>query len=276
MNQEMESDVCPLCGFPSHAGHGPHDESAEREGLIGRKVEAIMRQSPNLSIEGATNIAKEEVDQGKSVEGSIDIGFGLGQYELEGETREKMEQWKDEVTEILDSLQKGMDSGDFSKFVEATNEKFHQGDVRKIIDKLTRQAEETGVEIDDEAKKLMAIGFWLWREQGGEWKTGRTELQTVARMLSGRSKIGDVLKRETSPNCVETSFLIRAVARKLGVPGEVRKTRRKIVDHRYFQTDNGKVMDYWWLRGTAGVALTKEAYKKLRPDVTEDPDHGHE
>lgn len=247
--------------------------SFEKPGSVSEKAAAIAKQNPKLPDDLVRRTAEEEVARGESVEGAIDRGFGY--YKLHGEDQETMERWKADITQIRDGVHKGRTSGDFSKFLEATQGKFHEGDVKKILGKLSEQTIETGVEMDEEGETLLSIGFWLWKEQGGNWKTGKTELKTIARIVSGSSKIGDALKEHQDPNCIETSFLIRAVAREMGISGEIRTTSRAIVDHRYFETPSGKIMDYWWMRGTAGLALSQEAFKKARPEVSGNSGHDH-
>ncbi len=247
--------------------------SFENAGLVNKKVEAIAKQSPKLPADIVRRTAEDEVARGESIEGVMDRGIGY--YKLQGENQETMEQWKADVSQIRDGVHEGRVSGDFSKFIDVTEGKFHEGDIRRILDKLSEQTQETGVEMDDEGETLLSIGLWLWKEQGGDWSTGKTELKTVARILSGSSKIGDALEQDQNPNCVETTFLIRAVAREMGIPGEVRTTPRAMIDHRYFETTSGKIMDYWWMRGTAGLALSQVTFKKARPDASESPDHGH-
>lgn len=246
------------------------EQAARRQARIDAKTAAILKQSPELSLAIATQTATKETDDNQPIEGTVKFNVGpikLRRYEIRGESPEVMFKWKEEVAAVLDGLKEGLASGDFSRFIAVSQEKFHTDDIKKILAKLELQSADTGLPVDEEAQKLLAIGLWIWREQGGQWRTGKTELKTAGRILSGSSQLADALSPANDPSCLEISHLVQAMSRELGIKGQIKTTPRLGVDHRYFATDSGKIMDYWWLRGTGGVALNEQAFKDAREDT---------
>jgi hypothetical protein len=241
--------------------------AARRQELIDAKTEAILKQSPELSSAVAAQTATKEADANQSIEGSVKFKVGplkLRQYEIRGESPEVMAEWKGEVTAVLDSLKDAIATGDFAKVIEVCQDKIHIDDIKKGLAKLELQSVDTGIPVDEEAQKLLAIGLWIQREQGGKWNSGAVELKTVGRILSGSSQLADALSPENDPSCLEISHLVQAMSRELGIKGQIKTTPGFGVDHRYFAADSGKIMDYWWLRNTGGVALNEQASKEAR------------
>ncbi len=248
------------------------DMAARRQATIDAKTVAILKQSPELSAAVASQTATKEADANQSIEGSVNFRLpgtevSLHRYTIRGESPEVMAQWKGEVAAVLDGLKDAITTGDFAKVIEICQDKIHTDDVKKGLAKLELQSADTGIPVDEEAQKLLAIGLWIQREQGGKWKTGQTELKTAGRILSGGSQLADALSPENDPSCLEISHLVQAMSRELGIKGEIKTTPRLGVDHRYFATDSGKIMDYWWLRNTGGVALNEQAFKDAREDA---------
>ncbi len=246
------------------------EQAARRQALIDAKTAAIHQQSPELSPAIATQTAIKEADANQPIEGSVKFkvgGIKLRQYEIRGESPEVMAKWKGEVTAVLDSLKDAIATGDFAKLVEVSQEKIHTDDIKKGLAKLELQSAETGIPVDEEAQKLLAIGLWIQREQGGKWKSGVVELKTAGRILTGSSQLADALSPENDPSCLEISHLVQAMARELGIKGQIKTVPRLGVDHRYFAADSGKIMDYWWLRNTGGVALNEQAFKDAQLDA---------
>jgi len=245
-------------------------EMAVRKALIDAKTAAIRQQSPELSLAVVTRTATQEADANKSIEGSVKFMAGpvkLRQYEIRGESPEVMAKWKGEVTAVLDGLKDAIATGDFAKVIEVCQDKIHTDDIKKGLAKLELQSADTGIPVDEEAQKLLAIGLWIQREQGGKWKSGQVELKTAGRILSGSSQLADALSPENDPSCLEISHLVQAMSRELGIKGQIKTTPRFGVDHRYFASNSGKIMDYWWLRGTGGVALNEQAFKDAQLDA---------
>lgn len=66
------------------------------------------------------------------------------------------------------------------------------------------------------------------------------------------------------------------MAEQYGIEGEVMsakgaepvETKAQDTVHRYFRSASGKIMDYWWARGTAGLKLSPEAYEQVRKEKT--------
>ena len=90
-------------------------------------------------------------------------------------------------------------------------------------------------------------------------------------MTKDSVELSSFLEEEGAPSCVDTSFLVKALAEQMGIKGEVQKVEKSIIAkatfgamvHRYFQTESGKVMDYWWSRGTAGLKINSDAFSKV-------------
>lgn len=251
----------------SFAGEPEKNGEPTRDDKIAAKVEAIGEQSPDIADAEIRSQAEDEVDRGLEIWGAMDVGPKW--YSIEAESKEIMEKWKTQIEEVLAEVSKSIETGDFSGLSEVLGENFHESDLGKLVDKIEAEASEYGQEFDDEAKKLVSIGLWLWREQGGTWAGER---KTVWKVLTRDSvRLSSFLDKEGAPSCVDTSFLIKALADQLGIQGEVQKVERGVIAkatsgkmaHRYFQTDSGKVMDYWWSRGTAGLKMNSDAFAEV-------------
>jgi len=238
-----------------------------RDEAVAAKVEAIRRQSPKMTGEEIRLQAEDEVDAGLKIWGTLNIG--PKQYNIEGESKEVMEKWERQIREILEKVDKAIEDGDFTGLVKLLGENFHEHDLSVLVEKIKMEAERFGQELGDEAKKLLSIGLWLWREQGGAWAGER---KTIWRILTKDSaSLSSFLDKAGAPSCIDTSFLIKALADQMGIAGDVKKIDKGIVAkitfgkmaHRYFQTDSGKVMDYWWSRGTAGLKMNPTAYTEI-------------
>lgn len=241
----------------------PSNESVdeiEKQFKIDKKVEAIKKQSPEINPDVVEEQAKKEVDNFVEVWGAVNK-LGGEWYSIEGESKEKMAEWKNQVVEILNAM-------DDKNFHEKTNIYLD-----KIPQNIERESKEFGGSFDDEAKTLLAISLWLQREQGGKWAGNRKILWRI--MSKDSTKLSSILDKNGAPACVDTSFLIKALAEEFDIKGEVKKvpmSKSKLIpekmSHFYFQSETGKIVDYWWARSskrgenTGGLKLTQEAYEK--------------
>jgi hypothetical protein len=259
--------ILHFMSFEAGFTHEPLKEEPTKDERITAKVGAIKNQSPDMSDTEVRSQAKDEVDRGLEIWGAMDVGPKW--YSIEGESKETMEKWKAQIEEVLKEVNQAGETGDFSGLSEILGENFYESDLGKLFDKIKAEANEYGQEFDEEAKKLSSIGLWLWREQGGAWAGER---KTVWKVLTKDSaKISSFLEEEGAPSCVDTSFLVKALADQLGIQGEVKKVERGVMAkatfgkmaHRYFQSDTGKVLDYWWSRGTAGLKMNSEAFAEV-------------
>ena len=261
------------CSPDSSANESTKEEESEKEkelekdNMIATKVEAIKEQSPDMSDNEVYSQAKDEIDKGLDIWGSIDVGPKW--YSVEGESKETMEKWKTEIQQVLTEVNSAIENGDFSGLSEVLGENFHENDLNKLFDKIDTESSEYGQKFDDESKKLVSIGLWLWREQGGAWAGQRKIVWKV--LTKDSAKLSSFLEDEGAPSCVDTSFLVKALANQMGINGNVQKVEKGLVakatfkkmSHRYFQTDSGKIMDYWWARGTAGLKVNSDAFSKV-------------
>ena len=233
----------------------------ERQMRVNEKVGAISNNpGENRSTREIKEQAEDEVDKGLVVWGVVDAGSKW--YSVDGESRETMEAWKTQLEQILENAKMAIESQNFSSLSEIMGDDFIESDLAGIVEKLHHEANEYGQVIDDEAMKLLSIGLWLWREQGGAWAGER---KIIWKMLTKDSaKLSSFLEEKGAPSCIDTSFLVKALADQLDIHGDVQKIGEGKLAHRYFQTDSGKIMDYWWSRGTAGLKLNKDAFAKVK------------
>lgn len=138
-----------------------------KERILRKKETAIRKQSPGMNEQEVLALAKDEVDNELAIWGTINVGPHW--YSIEGERQEEMAKWKGQVDSIVDGLDQAMESGDFAGLAGVMKENFHQGDLKQIVEKIVADSQEHEGSFDDEAKKLLSIGLWLWREQGGAW-----------------------------------------------------------------------------------------------------------
>ena len=247
----------------------------ENESTIGAKILAIKAQSPELAADTVRQTAEQEASDGKEIWGAVD--FTVNWYPIEGPQREQMQTWKNEVDQLLSELEAGVASGDLSSFIEASKKTVTTDDIWNIVKDIKRQAEEEGLEFDSEARHLIAIDLWIKRQQGGKWKK-ETLRRTAWKIITGEGlKIVDVLDRDSAPNCIDVAYLAKAMSHQFGVYGEVNRVASATpgIDHRYFRTESGKILDYWWLQESGGVALSASAYQKLLAKRAEGGSHSH-
>ncbi|MEK9131032.1 MAG: hypothetical protein AAB429_02870 [Patescibacteria group bacterium] len=253
-----------------------HTMQQENGLSVEAKMAAIAAQSPELTSDVVRKTAEREVSDGKEIWGAVD--FTVNWYPVEGSSREQMQEWKGEVDQLLSELEAGVASGDLSSFIEASKGTVTADDIWGIIEDIKRQAKEEGLELDAEAKQLLAIDLWIKRQQGGKWKK-ETLRRTAWKILTGEgSKIADVLDRDAAPNCIDVAYLAKAMSHQFGVNGEVRQLASGTpgIDHRYFQAQSGKVLDYWWLPKSGGVALSETTYQKLLTKRARGGSHSHQ
>lgn len=226
------------------------------------KMTAIGAQSPELDADAVRRTAEKEVAQGRAIWGAVD--FGVRWYPVEGAGHEEMGKWKQGVDQLQINLQTAIDSGDLTKFVAESAGSITEEEVWNIVGEVKKQVAETGVAFDDEARQMLAIDLWIRRQQGGKWKK-ETLRKAFWRVASGQgSKIADVLNRDNAPNCIDVGYFVKALADQFAIRGDIKTTpsNKGGIDHRYFQTDSGKVLDYWWLKESGGLALTPEVHQK--------------
>lgn len=247
----------------------------QEQGLsVETKMAAIVAQSPDLDSRAVKKTAEREVGEGKAIWGAVD--FKVRWYPIEGESREQMKAWKSEIEGVLLALQKAVDSGDLTEFIEASKGSVKAEQIWEMVGAIKQQAEESGIELDPEARKLLAIDLWIRREQGGRWKK-ETLRRSFWRVATGQgSKIADVLDRDKAPNCIDVAYLIKALGHEFDIDGEVGSIPSSTpgIDHRYFETASGKILDYWYLPESGGLALSKDVYKKLLA-LRKQNGHGH-
>lgn len=240
------------------------------------KIEAIGAQSPELAAEVVQKTAEQEVSDGKEIWGAVD--FTVRWYPIEGSSREQMQEWKNEVNQLLLELEAAVTSGDLSSFIKVSKGTVTSDDIWSIVKDIRRQAEEEELEMDAEARQLLAIDLWIRRQQGGKWKKG-TLRRAAWRIITGEGvKIAEVLDRDAAPNCIDVAYLAKAMSHQFGVDGEVKQiaSGTRGIDHRYFRTRSGKVLDYWWLPESGGVALSEAAYQKLIAERIGGGSHSHQ
>jgi len=257
----MSGDVPTILDIPPTRSLGPEE-------IKRKKAKAIGKQSPKMARSEVLAQAEDEGDRGLDIWGTVNVGPRW--YSIEGESKETMEAWKAQVDEIADGLEKAVQTGDFSEMAGLMREKFHEADLKKIVQKITAESEKFGLPFDDEAKKLLSIGLWLWREQGGKWAGTRKVIWKV--LTTDSAKLSSFLDKNSVASCVDTSYLIKAMAEQYGIEGDVMsvkgaepvEARAQDRTHRYFLAKSGIVADYWWARGTGGLKLSLEAYKPVR------------
>lgn len=247
--KEEFSELCPKCNLPKYTCD-----------CTKVKAEAIKKQSPEMTKEESWKQAQDEIERGLEIWGALNMKIKW--YSIEGEAKEIMTEWKELISKISNSLEKSIKSGNFSELSKVMGENFHEGDIKQIVLKIENEAQEYNVDFNNEAKKLLSIGLWLWREQGGEWSGERKIIWKV--LTENSVKLSSFLDKEGAPSCVDTSYLIKVLADQFGIKGEVEKVREGRLPHRYFKTESGKIMDYWWSRGTAGLKLNSGAFEKVK------------
>lgn len=250
----------------------------EKQEKIEKKIEAIRKQSPNMSPDEIVSISAKEVDNFVEVWGAINT-LGGHWYRVEGESKEKMTEWKSQVENIISAFD------DEERFYELTG--IHSKDIKNIKENISKEGE-----LDNKAKTLLSINLWLKREQGGRWAGHR---KTIWRVLAKEStSLTEILDRDGAPACIDTSFLTKALAEEFDIKGDVKKvpiSKSKLAPekmaHFYFQakTDDeeknsskessGIIADYWWARSmdeskdTGGIKLTQDSYDKVVDERTD-------
>ncbi|MFZ2226730.1 MAG: hypothetical protein WA064_05430 [Candidatus Moraniibacteriota bacterium] len=236
------------------------EEVDKKKPEITERINSMEKHDSMMSQDELSEKASAEVDSLVKVLGSINK-FGDRWYRIEGENKEKMTEWKNQITEILNCLA----DKDFHKKTNIYLDKIPQN--------IEREMGEFGGSFDEEAKTLLSICLWLQREQGGKWVGNRKVLWRI--MSKDSVTLSSILDRNSAPSCVDTSFLIKALAEEFGIAGEVKKLpmgKMNLIPgkiaHFYFESETGKIVDFWWGRSskrgenTGGLKLTQESYDK--------------
>lgn len=252
---------------------------AEARDKITKKAEAIRKQSPQMSDDAINEQAKKEVDNFVEIWGAINK-IGAGWYSIKGESREKMTEWKEQISKISNIL----DSGNIKQMInDDSNEDFKMGQnelkksfyestgihLDKIPANIRREVKEFNAVFDDEAKTLLSISLWFKQQQGGKWAGSRKIFWKI--LSKDSEQLSSFLDKNGAPACVDTSFLFKAMAEEFGIKGEVEKDESisGIAPHYYYQSENGKVLDYWWASGrerdknTGGLKINQDSYIKM-------------
>ncbi|MFH1286301.1 MAG: hypothetical protein ABII02_00935 [Candidatus Magasanikbacteria bacterium] len=114
-------------------------------------------------------------------------------------------------------------------------------------------------ELDEEDLNLLAIGFWVLREQG-DWKGNLTVGKRLLR--SSGETLSNFIGKEAGPSCLDTSVLIQRLSKELGIRGSVTPMAKKFVTHRFFTTESGKILDVLWDHDRAGYFEDSDDWKK--------------
>jgi hypothetical protein len=258
--KNMSHEELKPAGFQQEEESKPKElNPEERQAQIDKKIEAIKKQNQEMSLEEITKQAQNEVDNFVEVWGAINK-IGKKWYSIEGESKEKMAEWKKQIAEIKNAL----GSENFSQLTNIY--------LDKIPDNIKKESKESGGEYDDEAKTLLSICLWLQRGQV-KWAGNR---KTFWKVLSKDSvKLSSFLDKKGAPACIDTSYLTKALAEEFDINGEVKKVpinKNKLtpdkMSHFYFRSNTGKIVDYWWGRdrdvgkNTGGLKLNQRAYDK--------------
>ncbi len=235
--------------------NAPANEQLNREDILNKKIEAILRQAPNLGINEARRQAEQEVDDGIQIWAAVHKKIGW--YRIEGEGKEQMDIWRQRVDTILAALQ----SQNYDDAAAAIGKEVHASDIREKINGLSAEAKKLGKELSQQALTLVAIGLWIEGEQGGEYKMKEMLRRVIWKTLVGESEtLAGILNRKGAPNCIDTSYLTLAMAEQYGIQGGVIQTKPGITAHRYFQTSDGIISDYWGLRERGTIAMGPDEY----------------
>lgn len=168
--------------------------------------------------------------------------MGLRDYKIIApeNVEEKMSEWSTLVNEILVVI--SADDFDDKKLYELLVDKKDQlrDSIAEAMPAVIKKIESRDLDKDD--KILLAIGLWIARDRGS-WQA----IRSVAKLIFGSEyKIEEVLDKSGAPNCIDTSVLEKAMAAKFGITGQVISKNNRKLDHHWFQTDSGKILDIWW------------------------------
>lgn len=257
---ERQEQSCGSCKWPSYAGHAP--ECDEVKETVTKKIKAISTENLGLNPDIIRQTAEQETREAEAV------WSGLNSKRRYSENRDIFNEWKSEVTSIRSVLEKALQSKDFSTFVELLKtDTFHTNDVAKLIGQIEaakRVFEQAGIVLDNEAITLLAINAWMIKKQGGDWAGDLTTFSKALRR--GTKRFSDLLNKNGAPSCVDTSYTIKAIAHELGFEGQIKQVQEGVIPHRYFETNSGKVMDYWWNRGQGGICPTADIFQRTIHD----------
>lgn len=180
--------------------------------------------------------------------------LGIRKYSIEDETPEVIAKWIEQIQEIHAALVRG-DEESLMELMQGTKYEKNVSTVSALLETEN---------LDEEDKKLLALGLWLLKDMK-KWQEGQVRKKVL---LGGKFSVGAHLESQNGFNCIDSSVLIDRVAPELGITGSVKKARIKNpYSHRYYETDSGKILDVWWGYQRGGLFQRRDDFEKRREEV---------
>ncbi len=190
--------------------------------------------------------------------------IGLRDYKVSVEDEKVLEEWHKQIEEILTAISVEHINREVLNNIVRSDREFQQllkdGKFKRNLDWVFEQLEQSN--LDEEDKKLLAIGLWFDREKGMFKFT-----PLIKRLLVGTNyKMEDVVKKWGLPDCINSAVVTQEMAQQFGVDGAVEAQDNNRFGHRYFKSNSGKVVDVWWGGNRAGLFQSVDDFQKNKSE----------
>ena len=180
------------------------------------------------------------------------------------EEEKVLEEWHKQIEEILAAISAEHIDRDALNNTVRSDREFKQllkdGKFKRNLDWVFEQLEQA--KLDEEDKKLLAIGLWFDREKGIFKFT-----PLIKRLLAGTNyKMEDVVRKWGLPDCINSSVAIQEMAKQFGVDGVVAMPNNNRFEHRYFKSNSGKIVDVWWGGTRAGLFKSVDDFQQNKSE----------
>jgi len=185
--------------------------------------------------------------------------FGLNEYRIPPEEREKLDEWKEQAQAIIDILL--VEPFDQENVKAELNAK---GIFSSVLDSALSRVNSENYDLNK--GKLLAIGLWIDSVKG-QWRWISSVMKVA---LGGEHKLSQALKGTGSANCIDTAVMTQVMCQEFGIAGEV-KTLSEKTPHHYFIAETGEVVDIWKGKQRGGLYLDYTDYDKNRSRTFDHP-----